>query len=314
MKALGGYFELELNKRKEYHQDAIRLNTGRNAFEYILLSNSYGKVYLPFFTCDVLLEPLIKNQIEYQFYNIDENFEPLFDYDLIQNEEVFLFTNYFGLKDSFIKSLVDKKKNLIIDNSQSFFSKPFEGIDTFYSPRKFFGVSDGAYLYTDKKLSTTFEKDMSYERFSHLLKRIDCNAESGYKDFTFNDENLSMQDIKFMSNLTEELLSSIDYEKIAYKRIQNFNLLHQKLKESNRFKFNITNFEVPMVYPYWSDNLNLKDKLVENKIYTASYWPNVENWCKINDLEYRLFNEVVYLPIDQRYGELEMKLIINIIS
>jgi hypothetical protein len=30
---IGGFFELELTVRKEYHKNAIRLNTGRNSFE-----------------------------------------------------------------------------------------------------------------------------------------------------------------------------------------------------------------------------------------------------------------------------------------
>jgi len=35
MNSIGGYFELELLRREEYHKNAIRLNTGRNAFEYV---------------------------------------------------------------------------------------------------------------------------------------------------------------------------------------------------------------------------------------------------------------------------------------
>ena len=57
MSAIGGYFELELNKQGEYHQDAIRLNTGRNALEYIILANNYKKIYIPYITCAVLLQP-----------------------------------------------------------------------------------------------------------------------------------------------------------------------------------------------------------------------------------------------------------------
>ena len=33
--SIGGYFELELTFSEEIHKDSIRLNTGRNAFEYI---------------------------------------------------------------------------------------------------------------------------------------------------------------------------------------------------------------------------------------------------------------------------------------
>ncbi len=31
MNSIGGYFELELPLREEYHKNAIRFNTGRNA-------------------------------------------------------------------------------------------------------------------------------------------------------------------------------------------------------------------------------------------------------------------------------------------
>ena len=46
MNAIGGYFGLELDKENEYHSEAIRLNTGRNALEYILISGFYKKIYL----------------------------------------------------------------------------------------------------------------------------------------------------------------------------------------------------------------------------------------------------------------------------
>lgn len=314
MKIIGGYFELELNKKEEYHQEAIRLNTGRNAFEYLLLANSYTKVYMPFFTCDVLLEPLKKHQIAYEFYNIDEQFEPLFDYDIVLPKEIFLYTNYFGLKDDFIKTLAVQFKKLIIDNSQSFYSKPQAGIDTFYSPRKFFGVPDGAYLYSNKKLEISFEKDTSFDRCSHLLKRMDSNAESGYADFIVNDKGLMNQDIKEMSNLTQALLSAIDYNISAEKRTLNFNLLHQALKESNKLEIDVLNIGVPMVYPYWSDNETLRQKLLDNKIYTAIYWHNMLEWSEKDSLEYCMIKQIIYLPIDHRYDEIDLNKIIKIIK
>ncbi|PVX46611.1 hypothetical protein C8C85_2476 [Flavobacterium sp. 103] len=313
MEGIGGYFELELNKNEEYHQKAIRLNTGRNAFEYILLANSYSKVYLPFFTCDVLLEPLKEHQIEYEFYYIDESFEPLFDYNLINENEAFLYTNYFGLKDSFIVQLVNYCQNLIVDSAQSFYSKPIDKVDTFYSPRKFFGVPDGAYLYIGKKLDISFEKDKSFDRCSHLLKRIDCSAEIGYEDFVHNDASLNNQDIKEMSSLTESLLSTIDYKWCAEKRKENFNFLHHKLQKTNKLKITLPLIGVPMVYPYWSDDDRLKQKLLDNKVYTATYWANVLEWSGEDSLEYQMTKQIIYLPIDQRYDEIDLKRIVDLL-
>ena len=158
-KAIGGYFELELNSTGEYHAASIALNTARNAFEYVLKVRAYKKVYIPYYTCVVMLEPIKKLNIDFEFYAIDENLEPLFDYSKIMDEQGFLYTNYFGLKDDFIKQYSTIIPNLIIDNAQSFFSEPLNDIDTFYSARKFFGVSDGAYLYSNLLLEHRLVKE-----------------------------------------------------------------------------------------------------------------------------------------------------------
>ena len=99
-----------------------------------------------------------------------------------------------------------------------FFSKPLTGVDTFYSPRKFFGLPDGAYLYTDKEIELEFEQDISINRIEHLLGRIEHGAEAHYETFKRNDEALMNQPIKQMSSLTSKLLKTIDYKHVAYTR------------------------------------------------------------------------------------------------
>ena len=157
--AIGGYFGLELRKGEHYHKDALRLNTARNCFEYVLLVRKYKKVYIPYFTCEVMLEPLQRHQIQYEFYHINEQLEPI-ENIVLQEGEAFLYTNYFGLKQSCVERLAKVYgKQLIVDNAQAFFAPRLDGIDTFYSPRKFFGVADGGYLYIDKLLDVELQKD-----------------------------------------------------------------------------------------------------------------------------------------------------------
>ena len=46
MDSIGGYFQLETNDFGSiFHDKAIAVNSGRNALEYILLSNNYRKIY-----------------------------------------------------------------------------------------------------------------------------------------------------------------------------------------------------------------------------------------------------------------------------
>lgn len=301
--SIGGYFELELPVRVEYHNNALRLNTGRNAFEYVLRAKRYKKVYLPYYTCDAMFEPINKLGLDYEFYSIDSNFVPIFNYSNVQENEVFVYNNYLGICDLQTREVAAQCKNLIIDNSQAFYSKPINGVDTFYSPRKFFGLPDGAYLYTDKLLDYILERDISYKRCEHLLSRIDTGAETHFHTYKENSKDLSNQPIMEMSNLTKRLLASIDYNTIAQKRRQNFDFLHNKLGDKNILKFIISATEVPMVYPLFVDNGPLlKQKLIANKIYIATYWPNVFEWAELNSFENELAKNLIAIPVDQRYS------------
>ncbi len=145
----------------------------------------------------------------------------------------------------------------------------------------------------------------------HLLGRVDTGAERNYKSFVKNDNALKEQPIKIMSELTTKLLKGIDYKNIFIRRKENFNYLHNALKNSNQLKFiNIDEIETPMVYPYLISNGNsIKMELIKNKIFIASYWPNVVEWCEKESFEYKLSTDMISIPIDQRYDTEDMKYI-----
>jgi len=313
MREIGGYFELELNSGREYHSSAIRLNLGRTAFEYILRAKKVQKVFLPYYTCEVMLEPITRLGINYEFYSINERLEPVFNYALLNEADYFLYTNYFGVKDKLIRQLAKKISNLIIDNSQAFYAKPLSGVDTFYSPRKFFGLPDGGYLYTDVIISSDFKKDNSSHRFEHLIGRIEENAETYYALFRENDQKLKGQSIKNMSNITSRLLLNIDYKKVAKTRITNFEYLHNRLSKSNLINFDYASGDVPMVYPFLREDSELRERLIKNKIYTACYWPTVKKWVTKESIEFIFSTYIVSLPIDQRYNLDDMSTIIKLI-
>ena len=312
VKAIGGYFSLELPLKKEYHSQAVKLNCGKNCLEYVLQSRQYKNVYIPYYTCSIILKPFLKLNINYKFYHINQQFEIADEITLGQDEAI-LYTNYYGLKQQYIKLITSKYgKQLIIDNTQAFYAKPIQGIDTFYTCRKFFGVADGAYLYTDKLLDEEFEQDESYGRMTHLLKRIDLSAEEGYEDFRKADDGLGNQPIRRMSKLTQRIMQSIDYEEAAKKRRENFQYLHEALGDSNNLALQLDEDAVPMVYPYLVPSKGLRKKLIENKIFVALYWPNVLDWTKSDSTEFKLAKDILPMPIDQRYGLEDMNRIIEL--
>lgn len=314
MEAIGGYFSLELPQHEEYHKNAIRLNTGRNCLEYILRVRGYKKVYVPYYTCEAVMEPINKLGIPHEFYHIDIHFE-VRDRFALNEGEALLYTNYFGLKQRYVEQLAEKVGNrLIVDNTQAFYAKPILGIDTFYTCRKFFGVPDGAYLYCDKELDEEIEQDYSYDRVAHLVKRIDLSAEEGFKDFRRVDDGLDNQPIRKMSKLTQRMMMGIDYEAAAQCRRANYQMIEKALGKENNLELKLEDDAVPMVYPYLVPVDGLREKLIEDKIYVARYWPNVLEWAKPDDLDYLLASQMQPLPIDQRYCEEELSRIIKIVK
>lgn len=313
MESIGGYFSLELPQRDEYHKDALRLNTGRNCLEYILRARGYKKVYVPYYTCEAVMEPVIKLGIPYEYYHIDIHLE-IRDHFTLKADEALLYTNYYGLKQRYVEQLAEKVgSSLIVDNTQAFYAKPLPGIDTFYTCRKFFGVADGAYLYCDAVLDEGIEQDYSYDRMAHLLKRIDLSAEEGYADFRRVDDGLDNQPIRRMSKLTQRMMQSIDYEAASQRRRANYQMLHDALGKENNIELPMEDDSVPMVYPYLVPVEGLRAKLIENKIFVARYWPNVLDWTMEDEIEYQFAFQIQPLPIDQRYGVKDMKRIIDII-
>ena len=314
MNPIGGYFSLELLHYKEYHKNAIRLNIGRNCLEYILQARGYSKVYIPYYTCDVILEPFKKLGIPYEYYHINIHLE-IQDEIVLKAGEALLYTNYYGLKQRYTERLAKQYgKRLIVDNTQAFYAKPIAGIDTFYTCRKFFGVPDGAYLYTDRLLDIELEQDLSYGRIDSLTKRIDLSPEAGYQDFRDTSKALVGQPIKRMSKLTHRMMQGIDYETVAKQRRANYQTLHEALGKENNLVLPLEDDAVPMVYPYLVPVKGLREKLIENKIFVARYWPSVLECTKPDDIDYLLAYQMQPLPIDQRYSEKEMNRIIEILS
>ena len=188
MKEIGGYFELGGFKNKQYHENAIALNTATNAVIYLIKAKKIKKIHLPYYLCDCLDK--IKKYCEVEYYRTNKNFTFYFDKKLEKNEYLYI-VNYFGMLDNItIEGYKDKYKNIIIDNVRAFFQMPVSGVDTIYSCRKFFGVPDGAYLYTNANLEENILEDKSKERFGYLFGRLEENATSNFKNYKDNEELL----------------------------------------------------------------------------------------------------------------------------
>lgn len=305
MKEIGGYFGLEESTRNEYYPKLVALNTGRNALLYVLKAKKVKKIYIPFYLCDTVSEICKKYNYDFEYYHIDKSFKPIFSKKLKKSEYIYI-VNWFGqISNSNLLKYKEKYKNVIFDNVQAFFQKPVKGIDTIYSCRKFFGVPDGAYLYSNKNISKTLEQDFSYNRMNFLLGRFEKSAKEFYSEYSANNKFFMNEPIKQMSKITKNIMKGIDYDYVINKRNQNFSYLSERLSSIN--KLNIKFSVGPFAYPLYLENgSEIRKKLQEKNVYIPTLWPNVFDLCKENMLEYQYAKNILPIPCDQRYGMEEM--------
>lgn len=319
IKAIGGYFELA-DKDCECGTmpvKGIALNTCRNALEYIILQLPDAKrIIVPYYTCEAVIEPLKRLPVEYEFYHIDEQLEMAEGIDL-QEGDYLIANNYFGVKDAYITELAERYgERLIVDNAQALFAPVLPGIMAAYSTRKFVGVADGGFAGgVSAESALDYESDNSAEHDSHLLIRKEKGAEAGFRDYQANECKLDNQPIRRMSPQTQSILSHIDYEKVIQQRRQNYRFISEALGDMNLIQLPaMDSFACPMVYPFMTNDELLRARLIENKVFVARYWPNVLEWCSNEDIEYKFATCIIPLPVDQRYGEKDMKIIIETIN
>lgn len=312
-KEYGGFLPFDIGKGELYHTNALYLNSARNALRHLIQAYGIKKISLPYFTCPVIWEVVKNENCDITFFDLDENLQP--DLQKVDPAGYIVCNDYFGIQNDKINKLVTEYPSIIVDNAQAFFSVE-RGFASFYSPRKFFGLPDGGLLIGDNvhyNDCERFSKDTSWDRCEHLLKRVDIGATAAYADFCAADKAISQLPIKSMSNLSLGLLSGVNYEFVQRRRRENYALLDSLLSKINLLDARLPTNAVPMVYPLLVDNPGLRKKLIDRRVFVATYWPNIEEICPSGSNALYFRDHIIPLPIDQRYGSKDMQNIIDIL-
>lgn len=316
MKPLGGFFGLEQfgSYRNEFlHEEALALCSGRSCLSYILDELKPSHVYVPFYTCNALLSPLLSRGISYDFYPIDNLLNPLFDKELQPNEYL-IYINYFGLKSSIIDGLFAKYGvRLIVDNTQAFFERPIASCISFNSARKFFGVPDGAFLYGFNKGRCGLPENVDIS-FDHLINRNLGLLETAYKQFQEYEKRFNC-DIKRISSLSSNILHSIDYNQIADLRLTHFYIYEHELGPSNNLKIDYDTQSIPFCYPFFHHHPISRAFMHNSMIFIPTFWDDIFNRdCQGYMFEKIIARRLLPLPVDHRLTISDVKRVIETIK
>ena len=307
-KEIGSFLELQFPSGKEFYrgEETARLNMARAGILHGLKVLGCNKILLPYYQCQTVKDFLLQEGISVSFYAMDPQFHPILEQPL-PGDCAILIVNYFGImSEQRMRRLAGQYQNVILDNAQAFFAKPVMGSMNVYSPRKFFGVADGAYVIGAHAADgiRQYGKDFSSDTALFLLQRIEYGCEGkAYANRSKNEERLDHSGVLQMSDLTHTILDGIDYEAALRKRRKNFAEAAKLLDDRNLL--DVWRYYdkdcVPMVYPFVVKEEHLLQQLQRHKLFQGRWWAYLLDLVPADSFEFFLSNYMIPITIDQRY-------------
>lgn len=307
---IGGYLELErLGSGRPYREGGIALDSARSCLAYLIELRGIRRLLIPDYMCDAVRLTCEACGTEVEVYQIGSDFAPCWNFNVDHGGWLYL-ADYFGqlTEEDVNQALAISKGRLIIDEVQGFYRDPWPNIDTLYTCRKFFGVADGAYLFTSdgKRLKRDLPRGKSADRMAHVLGRLEGTASQHYVEYKKAEEGLPYGRPVLMSQVTERLLKAVDYKKARTIREENFRALSDILGPLNMIEVRPT--PGPYMYPLLlKDALGMREECASDGIYVPTLWPNVLDECPNDSVASRYARDILPLPVDQRYGAEDME-------
>ncbi len=314
MEEIGCHFKFEKIIGSLYHDTNLLLSSGRNCLKYIIRERNITTLFLPYFLCESLSEVATSESVRIKFYHIDDNFMPLDIDESELNETTYIYyVNYYGLFKDNISKVIKRYKYVIVDDTHDFFDRTQYDVDVIYNYRKYFGVPDGACIISNDLIANpNYPKGKSLDKVVEMLERDETGQFFHYPTFLEADKHFRSEDLCYMSNFTENYLRAIDYETVLENRLRNYRILRELLGKYNQL--NLSSEELTYMYPLFvSDGESLRTYLKANNIYSLRLWTNM-NWNGANANEIRRADNIVLLPIDQRYSDNEMEYIADTVD
>lgn len=324
---IGGEFEIDLSTQRQdfvEQPDTYYYASGRAALYQIVKSLNVKRVWLPDYLCISVVDAVKKAGVDYVFYELDDNLEPILNTLNPSEFDAILLINYFGLMDL---SVIETKLSetfpytvLLEDDVQAYFE--FNKCDNRYidyrftSLRKTFAVPDGGLVYTKHKMPVAVEQNsFSPYKFDAAMMKARRQKESiddsKYLALFAKGEELIDDNYDSVMSLDSRMLfAGVDADLISRKRKENAAYILKGLKELGiKTILPVPQDKTPLFIPIYLENRNeVRNRMFANEIYCPIHWP-------LGGLRLKKGSEMaeheLSLIVDQRYETNDIEKILN---
>lgn len=352
MKDIGSIFplyddDLRINivDKQQAGSDTILFSLCREALYVIAESfpKDTRKVLLPAYTCSTVVNPFVQAGWGCSYYSVDKSLRiDVNEIKSIYNKNhysLILVHPYFGmdLNDEEIHLLEEMHNDgckVVVDLTQCIFSNKDYGFADYIvgSYRKWYEVPDGGFLKPKIKEESFKTKFPENEDF------VSLQADSMYlRGLYFNTNNEVVKNISrrlnklavklgrktiephAMSVFSISLMNMVDKQKCQQRRFENYQFLFHNFLHCDHFQLVCTNLEEVTTSPlyfviYVKDRLALQASLAAEHIYAPVIWPIPNEDVLINKTIQSIYDNVLAIPVDQRYDLTDMAKIVETIN
>jgi hypothetical protein len=284
--------------------------------------------YLPAYTCETVSGCFVKSGYIVRYYDFDRNLKPLYDPALLAEISLFLACGYYGfvtMEEAFARQCRERGVGVIFDATHSLFTTGGIPASAHYmtaSLRKWFPVACGGVAV---KYGGRFgaEPHPLHERHLELryayLDSARCvregNAPPDTATDAFWDAELLLRDIygaQQSDSPSVEAVTRYPVERLIEKRVENYAALLAAFPDCDWVKPvfpALPEGTCPSHFPvYCGDRDALQQTLRGYDIHATVYWP-VPPFIEIGGYPGArwIYQHILALPCDQRYGLDDMK-------
>lgn len=353
VKESGEIAELHLSQVDRYgKKNRCYTASGREAIELALISLEREKpgtprrCLMPAYMCDSVFLPFLHQGWELIFYSVDRELksagEEIFRLALENDPGLIFIHPYYGTDTcrGLRRQLSTLRRSGVMvmeDVTQSYYLEEAGQEADFVvgSLRKWYAVPDGGFVVSDLPLAADILRegeDYAKERLAPLLQKWEYlqdedmpEKEKKRRKTAFLTENRSLEagldcyeGVRRMSRLSARILSEVDEEAARQARAENYRYLCEKIDGMKRFWPILFKEEegAPLYFPiYVKERDELQRFLGERGVYAPVLWPLGElNRDELQGDEAYIYEHMLALPIDQRYGIPQMENIAQILT
>jgi len=294
-----------------FHSEGLFLDSGRSAISLIIQQARPKRIFVPHYICDSVVSTILRENVEVKRYEIDSRLSPK-QKPSPHKDELFLFVNYFGVKEAETQALgLEFGSRLIIDNTHNLFARPAAGTWNFRNIRKSVGLPDGAILNSPTPISSPYLPAAGAVLGPMFLRRIRWDSEA-WKRFKETDKRFDAGTNR-ASSFSEFFSRAIDSDRIVEARIKNFEYLHSHFGGLNLLEL-FRGEGVPFCYPLLAESPVSRTYLASKGLYVPELWPEVILDSQAPTWERTLASNILPLPIDHRYSRVHMDQMIRVLE